>query len=62
MFHTDLNREYLLCHEQFGLSRSELADLARAGVRAAFCPDEQKSLLLAEIDTAVRFVSGGVAG
>ncbi len=62
MFHTDLNREYLLCHEQFGLSRSELADLARTGVRAAFCPDEQKSLLLAEIDTAVRFVSGGVAG
>lgn len=52
MFHTDLNREYLLCHEHFGLGRSELADLARAGVRAAFCPAEQKSLLLAEIDTA----------
>ena len=54
MFHTDLNREYLLCHEHFGLGRSELADLARAGVRAAFCPAEQKSRLLAEIDAAER--------
>ncbi|HEY7595843.1 MAG TPA: adenosine deaminase [Actinophytocola sp.] len=52
MFHTDLNREYLLCHEHFGLGRSELADLARAGVRAAFCPDERKAVLLTEIDAA----------
>lgn len=50
MFHTDLNREYLLCHEHFGLGRSELADLARTGVRAAFCDDELKRSLLAEID------------
>src|SRR5262249_17037508 len=50
MFHTDLNREYLLCHEHFGLGRSELADLSRAGVRAAFCSDSLKSALLAEID------------
>jgi len=54
MFHTDLNREYLLCHEQFGLGRSELADLARAGVRAAFCPAELGTALLAEIDAAER--------
>jgi aminodeoxyfutalosine deaminase len=54
MFHTDLNSEYLQCHEHFGLGRSELADLSRAGVRAAFCPDEQKSTLLAEIDAAER--------
>lgn len=54
MFHTDLNREYLLCHEHFGLGRSELADLARAGVRAAFCAAERKSALLAEIDAAER--------
>ncbi len=54
MFHTDLNREYLQCHEQFGLGRSELADLARAGVRAAFCPDEQKTRLLADIDAIER--------
>lgn len=52
MFHTDLNREYLLCHEHFGLGRSELADLARAGVRAAFCTEELRAALLAEIDAA----------
>jgi aminodeoxyfutalosine deaminase len=50
MFHTDLNREYLLCHEQFGLGRSELADLARAGARAAFCAEDVRAALLAEID------------
>jgi aminodeoxyfutalosine deaminase len=50
MFHTDLNREYLLCHQEFGLGRGELADLARAGVRAAFCAPERAAALLAEID------------
>jgi aminodeoxyfutalosine deaminase len=50
MFHTDLNREYLLVHEHFGLSRGDLADLARAGVRAAFCDEDRKTALLAEID------------
>jgi aminodeoxyfutalosine deaminase len=54
MFHTDLNREYLLVHEHFGLSRGDLADLARAGVRAAFCDDDLKATLLAEIDVAER--------
>ena len=53
MFHTDLNREYLLCHEQFGLGRGELADLARAGVRAAFCPRDLRDAVLAEIDAVV---------
>jgi aminodeoxyfutalosine deaminase len=52
MFHTDLNREYLLTHEHFGLSRGDLADLSRAGVRAAFCDEARKSALLAEIDAA----------
>ncbi|RZS30590.1 adenosine deaminase [Herbihabitans rhizosphaerae] len=50
MFHCDLNGEYLLCHTEFGLGRSDLADLARAGVRAAFCDDELRATLLAEID------------
>jgi aminodeoxyfutalosine deaminase len=50
MFHTDLNREYLLCHEHFGLGRTELAELSRAGVRAAFCSDDRRRTLLAEID------------
>jgi aminodeoxyfutalosine deaminase len=50
MFHTDLNREYRLCHDQFGLSRTELADLARAGVQAAFCPPDVRTALLAELN------------
>lgn len=54
MFHIDLNTEYLRCHEHFGLGRSELADLARTGVRAAFCPPEQKARLLAEINAVER--------
>lgn len=53
MFHTDLNHEYLVCGREFGLSRGELADLARAGVRAAFCSDELKTALLADIDAVV---------
>jgi aminodeoxyfutalosine deaminase len=54
MFQTDLNREYLLCHEHYGLGRTELADLARTGVRAAFCSDARKGTLLAEIESASR--------
>ncbi|MGW6933854.1 adenosine deaminase [Lentzea sp. NPDC054927] len=50
MFHTDLDREYLLCHEQFGFGREELADLARSAVRASFAPAELKDQLLKEID------------
>ncbi|SDC46417.1 adenosine deaminase [Actinokineospora iranica] len=54
MFHTDLDREYLLCHERFGLTRAELAEIARTGVRAAFCAPEVKAGLLAEIDAVAR--------
>ena len=54
MFHTDLDREYLLVHEHFGLSRGDLADLARAAARAAFCNDDRKAALLAEIDAVER--------
>jgi aminodeoxyfutalosine deaminase len=54
MFHTDLNREYLLCHQHFGLGRTELAELSRAGVRAAFCSPERAGALLAEIDAVCR--------
>jgi len=50
MFHTDLNREYLICHEHFGMDRVELADLARAGVHASFAPADVKTKVLAEID------------
>jgi aminodeoxyfutalosine deaminase len=50
MFHTNLNNEYVLCHNQFGLGPDELADIARAGARAAFCAEATRSVLLAEID------------
>jgi len=50
MFGTDLNREYRLCHERFGLGRDELADIARTGARVAFCPAPVRDAILAEID------------
>ena len=54
MFHTDLNAEYLLCHEEFGLGRGELADLARAGVHASFASPERKAELLDAITAVER--------
>jgi len=50
MFHTDLNQEYRLCRERFGLGPAELAGLARTGARAAFCPEPVRDAILAEID------------
>jgi aminodeoxyfutalosine deaminase len=58
MFHTDLNAEYLHCHEVFGLSTAELADIARAGARAAFCPEPLREAILAEIDQVQRATGG----
>jgi aminodeoxyfutalosine deaminase len=54
MFGTDLNREYLLCHEVFGLGRTELAELARNAARAAFCSEQTRSRLLEGIDAVER--------
>jgi aminodeoxyfutalosine deaminase len=50
MFHTDMNREYQLGHDQFGLGPAELAGLAQAGARAAFCSEATRQAILAEID------------
>ncbi|MEP7023640.1 MAG: adenosine deaminase [Actinomycetota bacterium] len=50
MFHSDLNSEYLLGHEAFGLGRGELADIARTGARVAFCSDQTRSAVLTGID------------
>jgi aminodeoxyfutalosine deaminase len=50
MFHTDLDAEYRLCHELFGLGIPELAEIARTGARAAFCAPELRDRILAEID------------
>jgi len=54
MFHTDLNAEYLHCHQQFGLGTAELADIARTGARAAFCPEPLRAQILTEIDEVER--------
>ena len=53
MFHTDLNREYAVAAE-LGLTDADLAELARNGVRAAYCDDDLRARLLAEIDLAIR--------
>ncbi|MBK9738752.1 MAG: adenosine deaminase [Actinobacteria bacterium] len=50
MFATDLNTEYLIAHEVFGLDVNEISDLARESVRASFAPDETRARILAEID------------
>ncbi|HKE20599.1 MAG TPA: hypothetical protein VKB80_37250, partial [Kofleriaceae bacterium] len=50
MFHTDLDREYLLCHEHFGLDAAGLAELARVGARAAFCSPARRAEIIAAID------------
>jgi aminodeoxyfutalosine deaminase len=50
MFHTDLDAEYVLCHEAFGMGIPELAEIARTGARVAFCSDELRTRILAEID------------
>ena len=59
MFHTDLNREYLFCHEHFGLDGPALAELSRTGVLAAFCSDDVRAEILAGIDAARATYLGG---
>jgi aminodeoxyfutalosine deaminase len=54
MFHTDLNAEYQLCHEVFGMTVPELAEIARTGARAAFCAPDLRDRILAEIDQVER--------
>jgi aminodeoxyfutalosine deaminase len=50
MFGTDLNREYAIANEVFGLDARDLTDLARESVRASFAPPATASRILAEID------------
>ncbi len=54
MFGTNLNNEYHIGHEVFGLDRAELADLAAESVRASFAPDATRAMVLAEIDAYVQ--------
>ena len=53
MFGTSLTQEYQRAASVLGLSRDQLADLARAGVRASFLDAAAKQGLLDEIDAAV---------
>ncbi len=50
MFDTDLNREYLVAHEHFGLDRPALVELARESVRASFASPDTRDRVLSEID------------
>ena len=54
MFSTDLNREYLIAHEVFGLDANDLTELARESVRASFAPEAISARVLAEIDGIAR--------
>ena len=50
MFGTSLNHEYEIAARLLDLDASGVADLARAGVRASFAPEDLKVAMLAEID------------
>jgi aminodeoxyfutalosine deaminase len=50
MFGTSLNREYEIAARLLDLDEAGVADLARAGVRHSFAPDDVKARILAEID------------
>lgn len=50
MFDTDLNREYVIAHEVFGVDRGGLVDLARESVRSSLAAQPIKDRILAEID------------
>ena len=50
MFGTTLNREYEIAADLLGLDESGIAELARAGVRASFAPQDVKDRILQQID------------
>ena len=53
MFGTTLNREYQIAADLLDLDESGLAEVARTAVRVSFAPDDVKSRVLGEIDTAL---------
>jgi aminodeoxyfutalosine deaminase len=54
MFGTSLTQEYRQAASVLGLSRDQLADLARAGARASFLDAAAKQALIDEIDEVAR--------
>jgi aminodeoxyfutalosine deaminase len=53
MFGTTLSDEYEVARNLLGLGDAGVAELARAGVRQSFAPDDVKATILAEIDAYV---------
>jgi aminodeoxyfutalosine deaminase len=58
MFDTDLNREYVTAHREFGLDAVALAAVAREAVLASFAASETKRRVLGEIDAYTAGTSG----
>ena len=58
MFSTDLDTEYRIARDVFGLDAQGLVDCARRSVTASFAPEATKARILAEIDD---YVSGEIA-
>jgi aminodeoxyfutalosine deaminase len=50
MFGTDLDREYVLAHEMFGLTAHDLAEMARESIRSSFAPEPTRARVRSEID------------
>lgn len=59
MFDTDLDREYRIAHEVFGVDADGLVALARESVLASFAPTSTKAAVLAEIDAVASAHVGG---
>jgi aminodeoxyfutalosine deaminase len=53
MFGTTLNREYQIAADLLDLDEGGLAEVARTAVRVSFAPEDVKSRVLEEIDTAL---------
>lgn len=54
MFGTNLNHEYELVADTFGLTATDLAELARTGIRAAYCDETTRMELLTLLDEISR--------
>ncbi|GAA3826707.1 adenosine deaminase [Nocardioides panacisoli] len=59
MFNTTLNQEYDVAARLLDLDEAGIAELARAGVRASWAPDDVRTRLLSEIDAYVVAPAGG---
>ena len=62
VFGTTLTTEYRRAASAFGLSRGQLAELAKNGVRASFLNAAAKQALIAEIDSVLAAAPAGPAG